>query len=145
MSSCFTVCLRGAGVPLYLARALAKITDLSGTEYERTAVEITINFIRALLITPIQSWSLLHQWRYTGKAADATGQYADKTEEAADGTTRKTQDGSMAKAHKREDETPSNVLLLGKPQEDSMAKVETPSKPQESGARLDDIDSKFTV
>merc|ERR1711924_38201 len=105
--------------------------------------EITINFIRALLITPIQSWSLLHQWRYTGRAADATGQYADKSEEAAhkqeDGTTSKPQEDSMGKTQKRDDGTPS------KPQEDAMAKEETSSKPRESGASLYDIESKFNV
>jgi hypothetical protein len=78
----FRGCIRGAGVPLYLARAVTKMSDLAGTEHERAAVEIAINFIRALLLIPIQSWSLLHQWRYTGKAADATGQYGDKCPES---------------------------------------------------------------
>lgn len=70
--------IRGVGVPLYLARAVHKISDLSGTEYERLPVEIAVNLIRALVVIPIQSLSLLHQWRYTGRAADASGQYANK-------------------------------------------------------------------
>lgn len=71
----FRGCIRGAGIPLYLVRGVQKITELNGTEWERTAVEIATNFIRALILIPIHTWSLLHQWRYTGLAADASGHY----------------------------------------------------------------------
>jgi hypothetical protein len=70
--------VQGCGIPLYLARGIQKISDLSGTEWERSSVEIAINFIRALTVVPIQTWSLLHQWRYTGRAADEAGRYDAK-------------------------------------------------------------------
>eukprot|EP00933_Yihiella_yeosuensis_P083290 TRINITY_DN97484_c0_g1_i1.p1 TRINITY_DN97484_c0_g1~~TRINITY_DN97484_c0_g1_i1.p1 ORF type:complete len:294 (-),score=33.51 TRINITY_DN97484_c0_g1_i1:105-959(-) len=70
-------CIRGMGSPLFLARALQKLTDLTGTEYERTSIEIATDLLRAVVFIPMQSWSLLHQWRYTGLGADKSGRYSE--------------------------------------------------------------------
>merc|ERR1712039_550338 len=65
-------CIRAVGVPLYLFRGFQKMYVLSDPEWvwERTQVEIAADFIRALVFIPIQSWSLFHQWRYTGRDAE---------------------------------------------------------------------------
>jgi len=57
--------IRATGVPLYLSRVLAKMA-LAGTEWERLPLELAVDFMRCLVVVPIQSWSLVHQWRYSG-------------------------------------------------------------------------------
>eukprot|EP00928_Gymnodinium_smaydae_P076240 TRINITY_DN5922_c0_g1_i1.p1 TRINITY_DN5922_c0_g1~~TRINITY_DN5922_c0_g1_i1.p1 ORF type:complete len:551 (-),score=63.01 TRINITY_DN5922_c0_g1_i1:27-1679(-) len=59
-------CIQATGVPLHLCRAMIKIGQLSGTEYQRLPVEVGINFIRAFSTIPIASWSLMNQWMTTG-------------------------------------------------------------------------------
>lgn len=71
-------CVRAFGIPIYLARGIMKIIDLNGTEWERISVEIATNFIRALILIPIQTWSLFHQWRYTGTASHKPSQEDDE-------------------------------------------------------------------
>jgi len=58
--------IRATGIPIFLARGVSKISDLSDTEWERIPLEIVMNFIRCFIIIPIQTWSLFHQWRFTG-------------------------------------------------------------------------------
>lgn len=54
-------CIRATGIQIFLARAVHKLSVLHDTEFERTRVEIAIDFIRAFVTIPIQSWSLFHQ------------------------------------------------------------------------------------
>ena len=58
--------VRALGTPLHLLRGGLKITLLTGTSFERTNLEIAINFVRALAIIPVASWSLLYQYEDTG-------------------------------------------------------------------------------
>merc|ERR1712048_207407 len=60
-------CIRAAGIPIYLARGMHKISSLMGTTWEREPLEIAIDFIRGLVVIPIQAWSLFQQWRYSGR------------------------------------------------------------------------------
>eukprot|EP00401_Gymnodinium_catenatum_P016364 CAMPEP_0117620094 /NCGR_PEP_ID=MMETSP0784-20121206/86953_1 /TAXON_ID=39447 /ORGANISM="" /LENGTH=517 /DNA_ID=CAMNT_0005424001 /DNA_START=1 /DNA_END=1554 /DNA_ORIENTATION=- len=56
-------------IPLNAAFATTKLTDLSGTPWQRLPVEITSDLFRVLLLNPIETLSLFHQWRYTGTSA----------------------------------------------------------------------------
>lgn len=66
--------VRLSGIPLHLCRAMLKLGELHGTEFERQPVEIFINLMRALVVIPIAAWSLLNQWATsgTGKKTDDT-------------------------------------------------------------------------
>jgi len=54
--------IRAVGVPLHLARAVLKLTNLDGTRFERSPFEIGVNVVRAVLLIPISTWSLHRQW-----------------------------------------------------------------------------------
>lgn len=58
-------CIRILGVPLHVARGVLKLVILRGTPFERSSLEVVVNFARCLPIS-VSSWSLLHQWRHTG-------------------------------------------------------------------------------
>mmetsp|Transcript_78151 Transcript_78151/g.243389 ORF Transcript_78151/g.243389 Transcript_78151/m.243389 type:complete len:160 (-) Transcript_78151:32-511(-) len=58
-------CVRMLGVPLHASRGVLKVAVLTGTRFERSGLEVTINFVRCVLIS-ISSWSLWRQWRDTG-------------------------------------------------------------------------------
>jgi len=61
--------IQGSGTPIHLARGILKMALLAETKYERIPVEIACNFIRALVLIPIASGSLFHQWLHTGTGA----------------------------------------------------------------------------
>jgi len=58
-------CVRIAGVPLQLLRGILKLALLTETDFERSSIEITVNFLRCILITTSAA-SLFIQWRTTG-------------------------------------------------------------------------------
>jgi hypothetical protein len=62
----FRSLIRASGIPLYASITLQAFTEFNGTKWQRPAIEIVINLIRACLILPILTMSLIHQWRYTG-------------------------------------------------------------------------------
>lgn len=62
----YRACIQAVGIPIYLARALAKVSNLAGTEYERSGVEIAVDLLRACYFIPIRSWSLYEQWLHSG-------------------------------------------------------------------------------
>eukprot|EP00930_Biecheleria_cincta_P037502 TRINITY_DN25748_c0_g1_i1.p1 TRINITY_DN25748_c0_g1~~TRINITY_DN25748_c0_g1_i1.p1 ORF type:complete len:538 (-),score=73.81 TRINITY_DN25748_c0_g1_i1:70-1683(-) len=59
-------CVRLGGIPLQLFRAFLKLGQMPDTLYARQPVEIFINLVRALIVVPIASWSLLNQWATSG-------------------------------------------------------------------------------
>mmetsp|Transcript_37470 Transcript_37470/g.75919 ORF Transcript_37470/g.75919 Transcript_37470/m.75919 type:complete len:284 (-) Transcript_37470:106-957(-) len=64
--------VRALGTPLHLLRGGLKILLLTGTSFQRTDLEITINFVRALAVIPVASWSLMYQYRDTGSKSIIT-------------------------------------------------------------------------
>uniref|UniRef100_A0A7S4QC29 Uncharacterized protein n=1 Tax=Alexandrium monilatum TaxID=311494 RepID=A0A7S4QC29_9DINO len=58
-------CVRMLGVPLHASRGVLKVVVLTGTRFERSGLEVTINFVRCVLISA-SAWSLWRQWRDTG-------------------------------------------------------------------------------
>uniref|UniRef100_A0A7S3NI18 Uncharacterized protein n=1 Tax=Aureoumbra lagunensis TaxID=44058 RepID=A0A7S3NI18_9STRA len=54
--------IRATGIPLHVCRGILKILLLTDTRYQRATLEITINFLRALILIPISTWSLYYQW-----------------------------------------------------------------------------------
>ena len=58
--------VRALGTPLHLLRGGLKLALLVGTSFERSDLEISINFVRGLLVIPVAAWSLIYQYRDTG-------------------------------------------------------------------------------
>lgn len=56
----FRGCIQGSGIFLHLTRAILKLVWLQNIE--RSRLEIAVNFIRALCLIPIATWSLFNQW-----------------------------------------------------------------------------------
>lgn len=115
-------CIRAFGIPIYLARAILKIMDLVDTEWERTSVEIATNFIRAFILIPIQTWSLLHQWRFTGIAELKPSQEDDEHAMEVYRGDKVLDDEKSKLAHKEEDVAAKEKALFYK--EDKLLQIE---------------------
>jgi len=62
----FRAIIRFAGIPLYAAVTLQSLSDLAGTKWELPPIELVSNSIRCIVILPILSGALAHQWRHSG-------------------------------------------------------------------------------
>mmetsp|Transcript_16663 Transcript_16663/g.56285 ORF Transcript_16663/g.56285 Transcript_16663/m.56285 type:complete len:247 (-) Transcript_16663:1370-2110(-) len=57
--------VRLGGTPLHLGRGILKLAVLRHTRFRRGDLEITVNFLRALVLIPLSAWSLRDQWKTT--------------------------------------------------------------------------------
>uniref|UniRef100_A0A7S4UMR4 Uncharacterized protein n=1 Tax=Alexandrium monilatum TaxID=311494 RepID=A0A7S4UMR4_9DINO len=64
-------CVRTRGGPLHASRCVLKAVVLTGTRFERSGLEVTIDCARCVLISA-SAWSVWRQWRDTGTGL-ATG------------------------------------------------------------------------
>jgi len=55
-------CIQATGVPIHIARFFLKTVEFDGAHPQ---IDYTINALRALVLIPIGSASLFHQWRHT--------------------------------------------------------------------------------
>eukprot|EP00931_Biecheleriopsis_adriatica_P118564 TRINITY_DN93935_c0_g1_i2.p1 TRINITY_DN93935_c0_g1~~TRINITY_DN93935_c0_g1_i2.p1 ORF type:complete len:537 (+),score=35.29 TRINITY_DN93935_c0_g1_i2:59-1669(+) len=58
--------IRFAGIPMYCVITMQSFADFRGTPWERPALELVVQLIRAFIALPVLSLSLAHQWRFTG-------------------------------------------------------------------------------
>mmetsp|Transcript_13084 Transcript_13084/g.41273 ORF Transcript_13084/g.41273 Transcript_13084/m.41273 type:complete len:203 (-) Transcript_13084:3-611(-) len=78
-------CVRIAGLPLQLSRGALKPAVLAATRFERSGLEVAIDFARCLPIST-SAWSLWHQWRHTGVAPCGDGSMLGIQEEEGGGS-----------------------------------------------------------
>lgn len=109
--------IRWTGTPLYLVLTMQSFADFNGTKWERPPIELVVQLIRALVILPLLTCSLAHQWRYTGLDDDprcshqgsvkrtSTSSTAGQKETSSNGThnghhsARQTSNGSQEEAN----------------------------------------------
>merc|ERR1719469_24087 len=64
----YRACIRATGAPLHLVLAVQKLCVMGNPGWEggHSPVEVAVDVVRGLVLMPIQSVALFHQWRYTG-------------------------------------------------------------------------------